>query len=63
MPTATFGQTASFTLNTDASSIARAQLRTLQSEIKLALPAYKDANSRAHLQDVLDRITRALDPR
>jgi hypothetical protein len=63
MPTATFGQTASFTLNTDASSIARAQLRTLQSEIKLALPAYKDANSRAHLQDVLDRITRALEPR
>jgi hypothetical protein len=47
---------------TDAVSIAKAQLRTLASEIRAALPLYKDANSRAHLQDVLDRITEALNP-
>jgi hypothetical protein len=46
----------------DAISIAKAQLRTLQTEIRTALPLYKDASSRAHLQDVLDRITQALDP-
>ena len=38
---------------TDAISIAKAQLRQLQSEIRAALPAYKDANSRAHLQDAI----------
>lgn len=48
---------------TDAVSIAKAQLRTLASEIRTALPGYKDANSRAHLQDVLDRITESLDPK
>ncbi|HEX2607605.1 MAG TPA: zinc-dependent metalloprotease, partial [Flavisolibacter sp.] len=47
---------------TDAISIAKAQLRTLASEIRTALPGYKDASSRAHLQDVLDRINQALDP-
>lgn len=41
---------------TDAYSIAKAQLRTLANEIKATLPVYKDAESRAHLQDVLDRI-------
>jgi hypothetical protein len=61
-PVFTFGQMATFTSSTDASSLARAQLKTLQTEIKAALPAYRDANSRAHLQDVSDRITRALEP-
>lgn len=46
---------------TDGISIAKAQLRTLSSEIRAALPAYKDAASRAHLQDVLDRIKEALE--
>jgi hypothetical protein len=48
---------------TDAISIAKAQLRTLASEIRAALPAYKDAASRAHLQDVLDRINETLNPK
>jgi hypothetical protein len=48
---------------TDAISIAKAQLRTLASEIRTALPLYKDANSRAHLQDVLDRINETLNPK
>ena len=47
---------------TDAISIAKAQLRTLASEIRAALPSYSDANSRAHLQDVLDRINQSLNP-
>jgi hypothetical protein len=53
----------SFTRTTDAVSLAKAQLRSLQAEIKAALPLYKDAASRAHLQDVNDRITVALDPK
>lgn len=48
---------------TDATSIAKAQLRTLASEIRNALPSYKDYSSRAHLQDVLDRINGTLDPK
>ena len=51
-----------YSKTTDAMSIVKAQLRSLQSEIRAALPAYKDAASRAHLQDVNDRITAALDP-
>ena len=48
--------------NSDAISIAKAQLRTLSSEIKAALPATTNATSRAHLMDVLDRIEQALEP-
>lgn len=61
---ASFGFTVpNYSKTTDAISIIKAQLRTLQTEIKSALPAYKDAASRAHLQDVNDRITQALDPK
>jgi hypothetical protein len=59
------GATATPTVNirtSDVISIAKMELRSLQSEIRSALPAYKDAMSRAHLQDVNDRITGALDP-
>jgi hypothetical protein len=48
---------------TDAISIAKAQLRVLAAEIRAALPAYKDASSRAHLLDVLDRIQETLNPK
>jgi len=61
-----FGGTITPSINprtTDAISIAKAQLRSLQSEIRTALPVYKDASSRAHLQDVLDRINESLNPR
>jgi hypothetical protein len=44
-------------------SIAKAQLRSIALEIKTALPAYKDAGSKAHLLDALDRISEALDPK
>ncbi len=47
----------------DVISIAKMGLRSLQTEIRGALPIYKDAMSRAHLQDVNDRITAALDPK
>lgn len=50
-----------YSKTTDAISIVKAQLRSLQAEIRAALPTYKDAASRAHLQDVNDRITDALD--
>ena len=46
----------------DALSISKAQLRVLAAEIRAALPGYKDAASRAHLQDVLDRIDETLKP-
>jgi hypothetical protein len=60
---AAFGITSpTYSKTTDAISIVKAQLRSLQSEIRAAVPAYKDAASRAHLQDVNDRITEALDP-
>ena len=58
-----FGQTSDYSKTTDAISIAKAQLRTLQAEIRAALPLYKDAESRAHLQDVSDRITQVLNPK
>jgi hypothetical protein len=58
-----FGFPSDFSRTTDAISIAKAQLRLLQSEIRAALPAYKDAASRAHLLDVNDRITQVLDPK
>lgn len=60
---ASFGiSSGGYSKTTDAVSIVKAQLRTLQGEIKAALPVYKDATSRAHLQDVSERITQALEP-
>lgn len=58
-----FAPPSDYSKTTDAISIAKAQLRVLASEIKAALPGYKDANSRAHLQDILDRINDTLNPR
>ncbi len=48
---------------TDAISVARAQLVSLKSTITNAIPGTKDPMTRYHLQDVLFRITKALDPR
>jgi hypothetical protein len=58
-----FSAGTNYSQTSDAVSVAKAQLRQLAADIKLALPAYKDAASRAHLQDVLDRIMEALDPK
>jgi hypothetical protein len=58
-----FSMPSDYSKTTDAISIVKAELRTLQSEIRAALPAYKDSASRAHLQDVNERITQVLDPK
>ena len=58
-----FNLPSDYSRTTDAISIVKAQLRQLQNEIRAAIPAYNDAASRAHLQDVNERITQVLDPR
>jgi hypothetical protein len=49
--------------NTDIPSIVRAQLTELRTEILAAIPAETDKLSKYHLQDVAERIKRALDPK
>jgi Met-zincin/Domain of unknown function (DUF5117)/Domain of unknown function (DUF5118) len=49
--------------NTDVPSIARANLNALKNEIAAALPATTDKLSKYHLQDVLERIKQALNPK
>ncbi|MES2006411.1 MAG: zinc-dependent metalloprotease [Bacteroidota bacterium] len=49
--------------NTDVTSVVRGQLRSLQAEINAAIPGTADKMSRYHLQDVSDRIKKALDPK
>jgi hypothetical protein len=46
--------------NSDLVSVAKYQLRTLQSEIRTALPTITDQSSKIHLQDLQDRIEKAL---
>lgn len=47
----------------DVMSLARAHLVDLRSEINAALPGTADRMSRVHLQDVVNRINQALDPK
>jgi ribosomal protein S18 acetylase RimI-like enzyme len=49
--------------NTDIPSIARAQLMDLRTEITAAIPRTTDKLSRYHLQDLLERIKQALNPK
>jgi hypothetical protein len=49
--------------NTDVPSIARAQLVDLKTEITGAIPREADKLSRYHLQDLLERIKLALNPK
>lgn len=44
----------------DALSIAKAQLKTLQAELKAALPVVTDSATKIHISDLLDRIDRAM---
>lgn len=44
----------------DLLSVAKAQLKTLQAEIKAALPVTTDSATKMHLSDLNDRIERAL---
>ena len=52
-----------YTKNSDALSIARGQLAELKTQISAAIPGAKDKITRYHLQDMLLRITKALDTR
>lgn len=49
--------------NTDVISVARAQLNSLKTQIAAAIPGTADKMSKYHLQDVADRIKKALDPK
>lgn len=49
--------------NTDIPSIVRAHLTALRGEIVAAIPTTTDKLTRYHLQDVSERIKRALDPK
>lgn len=58
--------TAMFNVNaraTDVASVARAQLQELKTEIASAIPGASDKMSKYHLQDVSERIKKALDPK
>lgn len=46
--------------NSDLVSVAKFQLKSLQSEIRTALPTVTDMSSKVHLQDLQDRIEKAL---
>jgi hypothetical protein len=51
------------TKNTDLPSIVRAELSGLRSQIQASEPFMTDRMSRYHLQDLVERIRRALDPK
>lgn len=60
------GFAAMFNVNaraTDVQSVARAQLESLKSEVASAIPGTGDKMSKYHLQDVEERIKKALDPK
>ena len=48
---------------TDISSLTRAHLASLRTEINAAAGAAQDPMTRYHLQDLSDRIRRTLDPK
>lgn len=50
------------TKKSDIISVLKANLRSLRTEIKSASPAIADKMTQYHLQDVVDRIDRILDP-
>ena len=51
------------TKTTDVTSVARAQLIALKTQINAAIPGTSDKMSKYHLQDVSERIRKALDPK
>lgn len=48
---------------TDIISVAKGTLRSLKAEISAALPSVSDRMTRYHLQDILERIDRILNPK
>ncbi len=57
-----FGASTAYSKTSDVMSIAKLQLRILNTEIRAAYPTIADGATKAHLQDVSDRITAALNP-
>jgi hypothetical protein len=51
------------TKKSDITSVVRAHLASLKSEIQTAAASMPDAMSKYHLQDVAERIKKALDPK
>ena len=47
----------------DGLSIIKGQVKNLIAEIRIALPLINDANSKLHLQDVMERLKDGLDPK
>jgi hypothetical protein len=47
----------------DGVSVVKGQARSLVAEIQRTLPGVTDANSTLHLQDVMERLKLALDPK
>lgn len=52
---------ASAIVNTDIKANAYAHLLSLRSQIKAAIPGYKDAQSREHLQYIINEISKVID--
>ena len=53
----------SFNKNSDAISIARGQLAELKTQVAAAVPGARDKITKYHLQDMVIRINKALDPK
>lgn len=51
------------TSQSDISSVARAELKTLQARIKAAIPRTSDRMSKIHLEDALEKVNSILDPK
>jgi hypothetical protein len=47
----------------DAISVIKAHIKAMASQIKAALPAAPDRDTRNHLQDIYERLTNALQPK
>jgi hypothetical protein len=67
-PTSSGGFSISFSFGpdvrkTDISSLTRAHLASLRTEINTAATAAQDPMTKYHLQDLSDRIRKALDPK
>jgi hypothetical protein len=62
-PGASMLVTSGSTRNTDVVSVARAQLVELKGQIAAAIPGTTDKMSKYHLQDISERIKKALDPK
>ena len=49
--------------NTDVISVAKGELKSLQTEVATAINSNSDKISKYHLKDLADRIKKGLDPK